>query len=403
MAEARNGRTVSGKGRALRIGIDISTLRPPFTGIANYEVQLVRRLLNLMPEVSFAGFGVYRWQEVTAEFLSRCVGQELPLARKKTSSLRYSALAHRGRNELRKWAFATTAERQRLDLYHAFSYRPPADLSVPVIPVVYDLSTVRHPETHPKARLDWLEPLQRLCEKAPVVHTISEFTAQEIEELFHIPKDRIVVVPPGVNDLFLNPKAPDLDVLAKLNLRVGAYVLSVATLEPRKNLKTLIKAFAALSEPIRSTMPLVIVGARGWGNIDLPGIVDKLTAEGSIRFAGYVSDEDLQSLYAGARALFYPSLYEGFGMPITEALACGTPVIASSSSSMPEAGGKEARFVAPLDVDRWRSELEYVAGHNDHLDVAKRLARTAYARTFSWDRSAEIVKDIYLRVGAGSR
>lgn len=387
----------------MRIGIDISTLRPPFTGIANYEVQLVRRLLNLMPEASFTGFGVYRWQEVTTEFLSRCVGQELPLARKKTSFLRYSALAHRGRNELRKWAFAATAERQKLDLYHAFSYRPPANLSVPVIPVVYDLSTVRHPETHPKARLEWLEPLQKLCEKAPVVHTISEFTAQEIEELFHIPRDRIVVAPPGVNDLFLDSRAPDRDVLAKLNLRLGGYVLSVATLEPRKNLKTLIEAFASLSAPIRLTMPLVVVGARGWGDIDLPGIVEKLTTEGSVRFAGYVSDDDLRSLYGGARALFYPSLYEGFGMPITEALACGTPVIASASSSMPEAGGDQARFVAPLNVDRWRNELEYVAGNNDHLDVAKRLARTAYAQTFSWDRSAQIVKDMYERVGAELR
>ncbi len=382
----------------MRIGIDISTLRPPFTGIANYEIQLVQRLLTLMPEASFLGYGIYRWREVDPEFLASCFSQEIPLARQKASPLRYSALAHTMRNQLRRAMFSATVDRQKLDLYHAFSYRPPADLAAPVIPVVYDLSTVRHPETHPPARLKWLEPLQRLCEKAPVVHTISQFTAKEITELFHIPPEQIVIAPPGVNPLFLEAKAPDLRVLSKLALRLGSYVLSVATLEPRKNLKTLIDAFAQLSTPVRLAMPLVVVGARGWGDIALPKMLDKLAAEGSVRFAGYVTDEELRSLYAGARAMFYPSLYEGFGMPITEALACGTPVVASASSSMPEAGGAHTRFVTPLDVDRWRSELEYVAGSQGHLDVPMRLARTAHARSFSWDRSAETVKQMYLRV-----
>lgn len=382
----------------MRIGIDISTLRPPFTGIANYEIQLVQRLLASMPEVSFSGFGVYRWQEVDEAFLASCFAGGIPLAREKASPLRYSTLAHTLRNQLRRVMFSATVNRQGIDLYHAFSYRPPADLAAPVIPVVYDLSTVRHPETHPPARLKFLEPLQRLCEKAPAVHTISHFTAGEIRDVFGVPEERIVIAPPGVNPLFLETKAPDLSVLSRLAVRLGSYVLSVATLEPRKNLKTLIEAFAQLSTPVRLAMPLVVVGARGWGDIALPKMLDKLEAEGSIRFAGYVTDEELRSLYAGARAMFYPSLYEGFGMPITEALACGTPVVASASSSMPEAGGAHTKFVAPLDVDRWRSELEYVAGFQDHLDVPMRMARTSHARSFSWDSSAETVRQMYLAV-----
>lgn len=383
---------------ALRIGIDISTLRPPFTGIANYEIQLVQRLLATMPQASFVGFGVYRWCNVDAEFLTSRFAQEIPATRQKSSPLRYSTLAHTIRNQMRRAMFSATVNRQSLDLYHAFSYRPPADPAAPIIPVVYDLSTVRHPETHPPARLKFLEPLQRLCEKAPAVHTISRFTAQEITDLFHVPPERIVIAPPGVNPLFLEPRAPERAVLAKLALSPGSYVLSVATLEPRKNLKTLIAAFSQLSTAVRLAMPLVVVGARGWGDIALPKMLERLEVEGSVRFAGYVTDEELRSLYAGARAMLYPSLYEGFGMPITEALACGTQVIASASSSMPEAGGPQTRFVTPLDVDRWRSELEHVAGSNSYLDVPGRLARTAYARSFSWDQSAETVRKMYERV-----
>lgn len=382
----------------VRIGVDISTLRPPFTGIANYEFQLLSRLLGLMPEATFLGYGVYRWQAVDAAFFVSRTTTEIPLARRKASPLRYSTLAHSLRNQLRRTLFAATSGAQKLDLYHAFSYRPPAALAVPVVPVVYDLSTMRHPETHPPARLTWLRPLERLCREAAVVHTISQFTASEIETLLGVPRERIVVAPPGVNPLFLDQAPPEPKVLAKLGLSPGAYALTVSTLEPRKNLKTLIEAFAALPAPVRAAMPLVVVGARGWGDIALPRALAALEAEGSIRFTGYVNDNELRSLYAGAKAMLYPSLYEGFGMPITEALACGTPVIASNTASMPEAGGPHSRYVSPLDMESWSRELELAFHSETHLDPTARQARHRHAAGFSWDSAAEVIAAMYRRI-----
>jgi len=382
---------------APRIGVDISTLRPPFTGIANYEIQLLRRLMARLPTAEFKGYGIYQWKTVDAAFLAQCAPTQMAPSGARRSALRYNTFVHSMRNQVRKTFFSATIEKQGIDLYHAFSYRPPGKVDAPVIPVVYDLSTVRHPETHPRARLKWMEPLEALCRQAPFVHTISQFTAEEIETLFSIPRERIIIAPPGINPLFLEANDVDLSTPDRFDLTAGSFLLTVSTIEPRKNLKTLLKAYGALARPIRQSMPLVVVGAQGWGQADLPDNLNALEQEGSVRFAGYVSDEELRSLYTAARAMFYPSIYEGFGMPITEAMACGTTVIASRSSSMPEAGGPLARYVDALDVDRWRQEMEYVFGSQDHLDLEARKARSAHAHSFSWDSSASIIEAMYRR------
>ncbi len=379
----------------LRIGVDIATLRPPFTGIANYELQLLSHLVPRLPEISFLGYRIYRWEEVDEAFLASCVSEEAPLPAGRKSPLRYSTLVHAMRNQVRETVFSASVGAKNISLYHAFSYRPPGRIKAPVIPVVYDLSTIRHPETHPKARLKWMEPLEALCRSAPVIHTISEFSATEIQSLFGIPRERIIVVHPGVNRLFREGAAPSRHTLTKFGVGPGSYVLSVSTMEPRKNLKSLIEAYAGLSTVTRAAMPLIVVGARGWGDLGLSDHVARLEAEGSVRFAGYVSDSELRDLYTGARAMFYPSLYEGFGMPITEALACGTPVITSNTASMPEAGGLVARYVKPLDVEAWRQELERALQSQDHLDEELRQRRKAHAFAFSWSDGADAVEAMY--------
>ncbi len=128
----------------LRIGVDIATLRPPFTGIANYELQLLSRLVPSMPEISFLGYRIYRWEEVNEAFLASCVSEETPLPAGRKSPLRYSTLVHAMRNQVRETVFSASVSAKNISLYHAFSYRPPGRIKAPVIPVVYDLSTVRH-------------------------------------------------------------------------------------------------------------------------------------------------------------------------------------------------------------------------------------------------------------------
>jgi alpha-1,3-rhamnosyl/mannosyltransferase len=141
--------------------------------------------------------------------------------------------------------------------------------AVPVLPLIYDLSHVRHPEFHPATRVRWLQAVEEECRRAPMIHVISEFTAGEVETLFGVRRDMIHVVPPAVGDVFRDPAAWEPGVLARLGLAAGGYALTVSTLEPRKNLATLLDAYGRLDAAAQAHLPLVVVGGTGWGGVDL--------------------------------------------------------------------------------------------------------------------------------------
>jgi len=260
------------------------------------------------------------------------------------------------------------------------------------------LSFIRYPDAHPRARLRALEPLARELTAAPVVHTISQFSAAEITRVFGVERSRIVVTYPGVAPAFRAQAGPCQATLRRFGLTSAAYALTVATLEPRKNLRTLVSAYSRLAAAERARMPLCIVGARGWGDIALPAQARELERERSLRFLGYVRDAELRDLYAGARVLLYPSLYEGFGMPVIEAMACGAPVVASATSSLPEAVGSWGRLVQPLDVDAWTSEMRRAAAGADAPDEEAARKRRAHALSFTWQRAAKETLRMYARV-----
>ena len=274
---------------------------------------------------------------------------------------------------------------------------PPGNLRAPVIPVVYDLSFVRFPETHPPARLQSLQALPKLLKSAPVVHTISQFSAREIADIFGIPLSRIAVIYPGVIPGFGKmPSENSREVLAHYKLEPKRFFLAVSTLEPRKNLRSLIIAYSRLSRANRERLPLCIVGAPGWGTLDLPKDSQSLEREGSLRFLGFVPSQHLLALYTYTRTMFYPSIYEGFGMPIIEALACGARVICSDASSMPEAGGNVVQWVAPSDIDSWFREIQ-LAVENADCDIQERNRRQLHARQFTWERAATQTMELYQR------
>lgn len=296
----------------------------------------------------------------------------------------------------RRIAFQWGSDLDRFRLFHAFNYCPPGPAEIPIIPVVYDLSVFRYPETHPAARVRGMDQLARYIAAAPMVHTISEFTASEITEVFSVERSRIIVTYPGVAPIFRIQADASPENLGHFGLRSGGYALTVATLEPRKNLRTLVLAFSHLPADVRLKMPLCVVGGHGWGHIALPAESRQLQLDGSLRFLGYASDAQLRDLYAGARIMLYPSLYEGFGMPVIEAMACGAPVAASATSSLPEAVGKMGRLINPLDVDAWTEELLRAATdvhyHDDHT------ARRAYALSFTWRRAAKETIQMYRKI-----
>lgn len=396
--------------RNLRIGVDIAVLRSPLTGIGNYQHALLQAIGNITQDVSYRGFDRLHWIDVDREFLAAVEAsrsgpaaddrrEALPSGQAIRHAIFVWARSNRRVRALRDFtraqAFTYSFGAQKLDLFHAFTYRPPGRAGSPVIPVVHDLSTERYPETHPAGRIAWMRPVADLCRKAPVIHTVSEFSAREIVEVYGIDRSRIHVIHPGINPLFRRRSESPTGIMTRLGLTGGGFFLAVSTIEPRKNFRTLIDAFSRLPAKLRREFPLVVVGAKGWGDARLPGVLDELKQEGSVKFAGFVSNEALRDLYEQTRALFYPSIYEGFGMPITEALACGAPVIVSAVSSMPEAGGPLARLVDPMDVERWTEEFRRAIDADDHRDPDARTARQKYTEAFSWEAASEKTLTMY--------
>jgi alpha-1,3-rhamnosyl/mannosyltransferase len=399
-------------------GFESGILDGPMTGIANYTFHMVRSALELSPDLRFAGFRRFNWQAVDLAALERIAARQntrdaesLPRSyRRDAGSIAGAALRSASRSPgfgparavyrtLRQRRFASSVRRQSLDLFHAFNFRPLADPGVPVLPVIYDLSTFRHPEFHPDDRVQWLSPLRDILSRAPLVQTISEFSRREIADLFGYPPDKIFIAPPAAAAQFapIGESAAQRD-LDMMELRYGSFFLAVGTLEPRKNLRTLIAAYAQLSPSARARFPLVVAGGAGWGELKFPEQTTALVAEGTLRFVQHVSGPQLRSLYEGARLLVMPSLYEGFGMPVVEALSCGTPVAHSADTAMDEISGTVGKRVAALDVDGWTGMLKEALDSTNHADPVRRQARIAQARQFDWRQSAGLMVDAYRQI-----
>jgi glycosyltransferase involved in cell wall biosynthesis len=233
---------------------------------------------------------------------------------------------------------------------------------------VHDLAVFRHPETFNRWTRTYSPRLvPRVLAAARRIIAVSEFTRRELVELLHVPEEKIRVVPNGVDDEFKRD-GPAAE---------GDYVLAVGTLEPRKNLQRLVAAAR------RSNVELRVVGARGWGGVEVGG--------DGVRWLGEVSDAELARLYRGARCVAYPSLYEGFGIPVLEAMACGTPVVTTRGTAMEEVADGAAVLVDARDPAELAAGIERAAAERDQL-VPRGLER---ARAFRWDAVAAATVAVY--------
>ncbi len=392
----------------MKIGLQASTFEGRRTGINNYCYNLVSALAEVDPELEFLSAGLFGWERISISEIpseskletntngisSQQISGQIIGRLKELESVR--AL----HSYFRELVFSRVYRSRDISLFHAFNYVPPADPAVPTLPVVYDLSFIRYPDMHPKERLRRLSSLQKYVEQAPLVHTISEFSKREIVEVYGIDPDRIFVAYPAAAVHFrpLGRDKTNIDLKA-FDLEFGQYFLAVGTLEPRKNLKTLIAAYADLLPSDRRHFPLVIVGGKGWGEIDFPAVTDALVTEGSLRMIGYAPDAVLRSLYEGTRLMLYPSIYEGFGMPVVEAMACGAPVAHSVDTSMDEIAGELAIAVPALDVRGWTACLKQSVS-TSKPDYATRNALIIRASTFDWRKGAQLVADAYRQMSS---
>ena len=258
---------------------------------------------------------------------------------------------------------------------------------------IHDLTVMLFPQWHPPARRREMHAgLRASAEAADRIIAVSRHTKSDIVKHLHVEPDRVAVVPLAVDPSLRPLPRDEIDAaLAPLGLAHGTYLLFLGTIEPRKNVGRLLDAVIAAGPEVG---PLVLAGGLGWGNDALSPRIADLTRQGRVRALGYVPETLRVGLLGGARALVYPSLYEGFGFPPLEAMACGTPVITTDVSSLPEVVGDAALLVNPLDVDELAGAIERL-WHDEPLRADLRARGLARSQQFTWERTARLTLDVY--------
>lgn len=285
-----------------------------------------------------------------------------------------------------------------VDLFHSPDYSLPPVRHAATVVTVHDLSFLLYPECAAQHLRTYLEAVvPRAVARADFVVVDSLSTRNDLVCLLDVPPEKIEVVYPGLDPQFSLPVSPVAleEVRGRWHLD-RPYILNVGTLEPRKNQVRLIHAFAQLKAHADIPHQLVVVGGRGWLYEDIFRCVNELGLKQDIRFLGYADDSELPALYKMADLLVFPSLYEGFGLPPLEAMACGTPVICSNSSSLPEVVGDAAVQVRAADADALATTLEQVV-FDPSLREALRAKGLERAKLFTWEAAAQHLLNIYER------
>ncbi len=352
----------------MKIAIDVSQMCYEGTGVARYVHELTRALLELKSTHQFVLYaGVLRRRSFFTALMNQAPWNSatwklFPLPPK-----------------LSGYAMNDTSIPFELltgpvDLIHTSDWSEPASRA-PKVTTVHDLVFAKYPETvDPLIRRTQERRLKRLMGNNTHILADSTSTKQDLIELSQIDSARVSVVYPGINQRYQPQSSNDIVRVKKKYKLPDQFILSVGTQEPRKNL-------ARLTESAISTrLPLVLVGRHGWGD--------------QTQTLGFVPDADLPALYAAATVFAYPSLYEGFGFPVLEAMACGTAVVTSNISSLPELAGDAAILVDPLSVDSIAEGISHAVKTRESL-IKKGFVQ---AKKFTWERTAQQVMEVYEKI-----
>lgn len=375
------------------------SLQPPLTGIGNYTLNLLKEFQGLSAIDAVDCFDGVRFSSAV-DVLSRqlpCVSPGGGWKSKLRSSVRALPLAYR-----LKAAWSGARFRQGECTRRDFVYHEPnfiiKDYDGPCVTTVHDLSFISHPQFHPAERVAWLSrQLPRTLDRANFVITDSEIVRAQLIEQFSVSPDRVAAIYLGADARFIPRSEGETEsVLARHGLVHGRYLAFVGTIEPRKGISALLDAWERLPSSLRRGWPLVIAGAPGWQNTTLINRILAFQAKGEVRFLQFVSADDLPFIYAGAAVFVYPSIYEGFGLPVLEAMSCGVPVICGIGTSMAEFADGACCLV---EVEQSEALATAIVELVESPDLRLRMACNGQvqARRFSWSRCAQETLNVYVR------
>jgi len=365
----------------VRIGIDARLIAYRRGGISNYTRHLLSALADLDPETD------YRVLRHRRDRTRREAGANFRRA------TMWTPCHHR----LERWALGVEIAPLRLDLLHSPDFIPPAFGACRFVITVHDLNFLYYPQfLTAESRRYYNDQIAWAVARADHILAVSETTRADLIRLLGVPSEKVTVTYEGVLPAFRPlPPAVVQETLSRYNLHPG-YVLFVGTLEPRKNLPGLLRAYRILLDRREVSVPLVIVGSRGWLYEEIDRQVETLRLQEHLRFLPDTPDADLPALYNGAALLAMPSFYEGFGLPVLEAMACGTPVLISDRGSLPEVAGAAAVIVNPDDPEDIATGLARGLSDPD-LRARLRADGPAHAARFTWKETARRTLEVYRR------
>lgn len=367
----------------MKIALDGLPLSETLTGVGHYTLELARHLASSSADEVF----VVSPRGFIASIESETSGPtNLHLTRPTISPL------------TRYWwsiGLPRYIRKNEIEVFHGTNFEVPLRGKCPSVITIHDLSMVLHPQTHERRRVRRArQRLPIMTRTATMVVTPSEAVRAEVHQHLEIPLDRIVTIPEAARSTFRR-QDPELTENVRKRLEITKpFVLYVGTVEPRKNLLTLVRAFEDVWSGSDFSLQLVIAGRKGWMVDDLFRHVKQSPAAEQIIFTGYLSDDDLCALYSSCALFVYVSLYEGFGLPPLEAMACGAPVIASRIPSLSDTVGEAALLVAPTDVRELAANIRNLLQDDD---LRKQMAQKGVRRAaeLGWERTARLTRAVY--------
>lgn len=377
-----------------KINVVFSTdcIKYPLTGIGRYAFELAKQL--------------QKKEEIALTFLHGTSKRDSLIVASESAqsvqSLKRRLQKSKAVSEVYRLTFPvmkTIALRKFKDhVFHSPNYYLPPRVKH-CVATFHDLSVFHWPQFHPAGRVHLMQKeLRKTVSRSAMLITDSDYTKTELMDFFGLEDNKICVAPLACNDEFHPRNEIEVkSVLKKYNLHWRRYLLYTGTIEPRKNILTLLQAYDRLTPHEKSNFPLVVSGYKGWENEQLFRLFDKGEREGWLKYLGFVPGKELPCLFSAATSFVFPSIYEGFGLPVLEAMASGTPVICSNATSLPEVAGDAALMHDPKDVDALTTSIQMMIGnaYEKQRMIDTGLAR---ARQFSWSFCADKTIDAYEQV-----